>query len=366
MTENAQLIKRLSRSISWILIMSSAMHIPTHAEQPLPNEAEYTRKANEYFLENQKRQAERQANKSEQQLKQERAAATAIAEAIGAANTRDISLYGRVIDQDGNPIENAWVRFAGGSDFYARSNGTFEVYTDADGRFSTAGAGGSGVLIDNIRKSGFQWPERLNGGIYFENYQRHSDSKVWDQYTEDNPYIFKLVKTAAEGQVVYHKVSLGLGGVGRAGRIYPDMRLIDFKCKDGMRCKFDAQSEEQADIRFTGGREGDAWWLRIEAVNGGIKVADPQQLYVAPADGYRQKIELSGDSGPDGYPRIFNGNVHFYSHAKRSFGLLQLEVDPYSRSRSSDGGYMFSIDTEIRINLEGNRNLATKANGWYY
>ncbi len=96
-----------------------------------------------------------------------------------------ITFYGKVIDENGNPVTGAKATFSA-SDISETGNTRYEVSSKSDGWFSLDGIKGGGILV-RVEKEGCY---SSMGGQYFD-YNRESASHVPDP---NNPVIFHLHK----------------------------------------------------------------------------------------------------------------------------------------------------------------------------
>lgn len=131
---------------------------------PLPNEAEWTKEMNrqmqESFDQSDKFVKENAAEISAKQLAF--AAALKLTQEIGDRSF--ITFYGKVVDQNNQPVSNAKIFYDAYSPHY-QASGRAETKTDAKGFFAITDATGSTLFINEISKPDIQFKSPTSTGF---------------------------------------------------------------------------------------------------------------------------------------------------------------------------------------------------------
>ncbi len=197
-----------------------------------------------------------------------------------------IEFYGKVIDQDGNPIPGVKVKLSvrwthellpgTAKDEFSR----FELTTDARGLFILTDTKGSLLSVTALEKGGYDPSPRATQQSYWY-WAATPDRK----YTPDShqPEIFRMWKNAGAETLV------------RKGIASP-LRY------DGTPTTFDlvnGSAGDTGDLRVTlvrnpqqidSGQRNYEWTLTVESLNGGLIESSDEQMYRAPVEGYQPKL----------------------------------------------------------------------------
>jgi len=207
----------------------------------------------------------------------------AVIETKMAENKKSLDVYGKVVDQNGQPVTGASVRgdVTLNTGYMSNKDEVHVTETDADGRFSFLGLNGTGLGI---------WPQK-DGYIY----DLKLPSKRPDSYQPDpnNPIILTMWKSSGTSNLV--SFSFGY--------------TIPF---DGTPTSIDIATEKKAtngDLQITllrsplevprGGQKFD-WTAKIEMIHGGLVAENDSYPYWAPENGYQpsSEFDMSSNSVP--------------------------------------------------------------------
>lgn len=270
-----------------------------------------------------------------------------------------IELWGRILDQDGKPIADAWVTFSVRSWPFIRRHllleGRFErgdTVSGFDGVFSIRNYKGDCLTIESITKPGFELATKRH--LSFEFQQSGFRSK------RENPLIYTMLADS----------------VGVAERLKEFQFNTRISC-DGIPTVFDVNGTKQegeltrgGDIRITlersprlvstGSRDFD-WKARIEIVDGGLvlhnsslrmlEAEEFSMMYLAPEGGYVPSYEIAlNRNDPDWAPRKAV-SFFFRNRNGQHYGRAVLEIDAaYTEDRT---GFFLSG----AVNPTGSRKL---------
>jgi hypothetical protein len=244
-----------------------------------------------------------------------------------------------VIDQYGNPVPNMQVEYSGHSGYLSEGTGVARTRTNAQGVFTLTDAKGVSFSIKKMNRPGYDVNSKYVR-VIFDNYKRFEDSVLWQDYTEDNPYIFKVWKIERYPKV---KKYSKLVGFKPNGKIY----TLDFLSAGSIVKKEETQD---GDLHVIFNRTEDEWDVEITAINGGLLVTDDVYRNLAPETGYVNNFKYSGTK--EGLREV-SKNMYFTSRNGEVYGTLSMDIIPYYRKNSV-------IDLSYVINLEKGRNLTVK------
>ncbi|RRJ96216.1 carboxypeptidase regulatory-like domain-containing protein [Opitutaceae bacterium TAV4] len=265
-------------------------------------------------------------------------------EIMTSAN-QPISFFGKVIDQDGNPIPDVKVTF---QIRYMKEVGsigigdTFDypsVTTGSDGCFAITGAKGSVLAVKSLEKSGYEPSEHATRGTYW--YWRDQDPYRPDA---DAPQIFRMWK--------------------QAGAEYLIRKSFVFHLKyDGTPTSFDLMTGKQkpdGDIRISVkrnprelqyGHKNYEWNLKIEILTGGMIETDADQMYLAPTSGYQREIIFHMPANSTEWSNVKESKVYLNFDNYKYYGRGHFRF----RSMYDDSYPNFVMN--FFINPSGSRNL---------
>lgn len=213
--------------------------------------------------------------------------ASALVESIFSA---PIAFYGRVIDQNGDPVPYANIGYTAADKFNA-SGTNYTGQADADGNFQITGIQGAGLAVA-VRKDGYYFVDEttdqsvLSSAATFA-YGMGPDSYRRPAPTKDNPAVFVLHKMGKSEPLIH----IGT----RSYKVSKDGQPLEVKLETGLQVP-----KEQGDIRFerwANDREKNQrghfdWRVRISSAGGGLVERKGEFDFEAPIDGYQEKFEI--------------------------------------------------------------------------
>lgn len=266
----------------------------------------------------------------------------------------DVTFNGKVVDQNGLPVESARVSYFISGQFMASGSGSGKAVTDKGGHFSLRGQGAA-VVIQSIVADDIDYntpapeqPTQLSRGrnpaLTIEN---------WDQYTPDNPYLFRAWRVDS-----FENVRNGSDGYGMTpdGGIYA---YDPFVSNRGGRWK---ASKNNGMIRvscergkMSHERDYQDWRITLSPVDGGIQPTDDIYMNQAPESGYQASIAVQQSvSSPDFSRASGNHRYFFTAHNGKYYGSLIAHFRPHFRDNEC------SVRFSYKINMDGGRNLAIR------
>ena len=305
---------------------------------PLPDEKAYTVKVNQWLMEKKQAHERAQADKTPEKQAREAGLMSRIISSAEAA-VKDIYFYGKIIDQYGEPVPGVLVKYKARSEYLAAGTGFGETTTDAEGRFNTKGAEGTGLSIREFIKPGYQFP----GIQAFDNYQRFEDSVLWKNFSEDKPYVFKVWKIERYPEVIRSEKNLYL--------LTPDGRqsTFDLLAKGKQRFKKGVQA---GDFTVSFSRADDKWSVRVEALNGGILETNDIYQNLAPESGYQKFVEYKF---PINHSDTAEKKYNIQMRDGKYYGQMTIEFRAYDYRQGKAAIFLSYV-----VNLENGRDLAVK------
>ena len=251
---------------------------------------------------------------------------------LAVAKNHNLDIYGRVIDQYGQPVVGAKIQgdVVVRLGFMQQNDTVHLTQTDEGGNFSFLGFNGTGLGI---------WPQKVG---YF--YNLKLPSKRPDNYTPnpDNPVVFTMWKLHGPEQLVSSSLDA----------------KIPF---DGTPARFDIASGQQSangDLQITlirsplavqRGRDIFNWTVGIEILGGGVLPQNDPYPYWAPENGYQPSYEF--DMSSNNLPWSSSLDCDFYiKNAHGQYGVMEAKV--YTALTPARIQFNFTLNPSGSQNLE--------------
>ena len=246
-----------------------------------------------------------------------------------------LELYGRVIDQFGEPVTDATVVFGwtvvGGGKEVRRTTGN-------DGRFELIGEKGKRLTVD-ILKRGYlptkQSFQSFEYAAFFED--------IFYVPDRNHPVVFRLQKlTGAEPMLKYlTNIEFTIGGA-------PVVLNVET-----------GKIDETGDIAVTaavvgdGSRNGPDYTITLRALNGaGFAFSDEEFMFLAPESGYRSEETFTQLTSRVGYNLVRTARFYVRTRSGK-FAAVGLETTLYDWKNGGKAGF----HTLVYYNPSGSRNL---------
>jgi hypothetical protein len=207
----------------------------------------------------------------------------AVAMIEGVFNT-PIEFYGRVVDQNGDPVPNAHVGI-GVNDKFNASGSNYSTTSDTDGYFSFKGARGASMGV-SVGKEGYYKIHKVSNQSFA--YGMGPDGAHQAPPTKDNPAIFALHKMGRTESLVYDGK--------RRYKPSKDGQPLDVNLETGREVpsgQGDIRFERWANDQEKNQRGHFDWRLRITAPGGGLAERNGQFDFEAPEGGYKESVEIN-------------------------------------------------------------------------
>ena len=255
----------------------------------------------------------------------------ALEQVTDAFNT-PIAFYGRVIDQNGNPVTDADVGYTAADKFNA-SGSHYTGKSDTEGLFQISGIKGGGLLV-GVGKHGYYPVNGKSSGSFA--YGMGADSYRQAAPTKDNPAIFLLHKGGATEPLI--QVSSRQIDVPRTGQTMS----IDLATGQTGQGSLQVASwiGDSKQRRFD-------WRYLLSVAGGGLVERKEQFDFQAPVDGYQPAIEVNMAATAEQwtsrltrqyFARLADGrharfSIRFYA-GSRNFVVLESYLNPNPGSRN--------------------------------
>jgi len=238
-----------------------------------------------------------------------------------------IEFYGKVVDQDGQPVEEATADVIW-TDISASGSSHMKVKSDTAGLFAITGIRGKHMTVQ-VNKAGY-YRQLTDARTSFE------FAGFWEPTyhvpDEAKPVVFRLRKKGEAAPLARSsgKVVLTFG---------VPVRLPLPKTNDG-----NAAIEVTIVANDAKPRN---WQAKISLAGGGIQATTEEFPFLAPEGGYRESIEVNQNSPrPTGWQDLHQGGV-FYFRTSKKYGLLKIQQMVGRRT----------LHYEILLNERGERGL---------
>jgi hypothetical protein len=266
-----------------------------------------------------------------------------IAEGIARGSTVPIEFWGRILDQNNQPVMGVQVKISISypdpkimSTRYHR----LEMNSDKKGEFRISGMKGSILGIDELKKDGYVLSGNSEMSYTYYNgvpqYRYHPDP--------NNPVIFKMWKKQGGERLIKGD---GFYYMGQDGRIY----TFDLLKKERIK------GEGNGDIKISFKRPSGVndydkydWSFEIEGIDGGLAETDDEFLYLAPESGYQKKYEYKQQASASDWKSQLNKSYYVKSRNGQVYACVKVRV--YAKYNDTA-----AIGIEYYANPSGSRNL---------
>jgi hypothetical protein len=263
-----------------------------------------------------------------------------------ATGNAPINFYGRVLDQDGEPLAGVKVTFDVRIAYPNAATGMrmgeekSTPQSDANGNFTLTGMSGYSIKIESVEKIGYKLSDKFN----------HEYVYSWsgDIFHPDpnNPVIFKMWKQIGSEHLI-------TGGkfyaVNPDGRPYT-LNLLEDTKSEGTNAPGDIIVRVHRPQQIKPRTKFD-WSYSIDVVDGGIIHTNDDFMYRAPEAGYKDKYEFTVSAASTNWlPEVEHQQFYVKTRNGRVFGCLEVRVIPDYNDHSV-------FDVHYAANPSGSRNL---------
>lgn len=268
---------------------------------------------------------------------------------LNMAQSRNLSIemYGKVIDQHGQPVVGAEVNMmvAGGGSF-APGSGPVRVTTDEAGMFRVQ-AKGQQMEILSVKHPNLTRPVFNVAGVkrvygFLDTVGRFGEQYSWRSYTSpDKPFVIDVWRVEK-----FEKLEHGSGGF---------LPVPNGKNDEQAGIIVSCTREEKAPNTHWSDQKG-SWSITFSPIDGGIQETNDLYLNEAPESGYQPELTVTMERGdPDYKVNIQPARRYYYTaHNGKWYGSFSATFEPY----------MFDDKCLVKIafkyNPNSSRSLAVK------
>jgi hypothetical protein len=251
-----------------------------------------------------------------------------------------ITFYGKVVDQDMQPVPKATVSFEAVSTHYAVNSSEQEqvtIETDRDGKFIITGINGHAIDKIDVTKDGYELSSKIKRGYLYSFGNVHNPDAT-------NPVIFKMWKKQGKELLV---------GSAWRGKVACDGTTNRFDLSHGVRG--DSGNLETICTRTPLNYErtnGPSFSYKFEIllIDGGIQMTDDEFTYLAPDTGYLPSVTIERKPG-DPQWRAGVDQEFYIKTSDGRYGRISVMWDAGHRPSPT------ILKWDCSINPSGSRNL---------
>jgi hypothetical protein len=266
-----------------------------------------------------------------------------------------VKMYGRVIDQHGQPVVGAKVQMViSGGGTFAPGTGRTYFLTDENGLFVVSGKGQRIGILDvehpQLSAVYFKYPglNRKDTSAGLDAVGTHGEESSWETYnSSDNPFVIPVWRVDK-----FEKVKVGSGGF----HPLPDGTLSERATRLGIvtTCVRDPKISDLHWREQTG-----SWAVTFKPINGGIQETEDFYLNEAPTEGYQPELTVAMERDSPGYKvytiRPKSYYYYYMEKGKRIYGSIEVTFNPYLHQDEC------SVTVKkYKLNPSGSRDLATR------
>ncbi len=280
---------------------------------------------------------------------------------IAMSDLPDITLHGRVIDQNGQPVNDADVYYEVVNNYLGGGGGRGRVKTDKDGYFEIDTEAAEldlwGIRHPEVQEGGYSKSTNTNLNIKSSN--MYPDWSVHN--TKDNPYIILAWRSGK-----YEGAFSGRSG----GHLNASGTISTLRFTDKRNAVQRFEGEQAGHLRVSctrtpmeSNRDYGDWSVHITPINGGIQETDDLYRNVAPEAGYLPSLDIVMQKGSQGYEHaLINKHYYFMSNNGKEYGSLRINFEPFAKIEHDEDERVCIIRINYKLNPTGSRNLELKRN----
>lgn len=319
----------------------------------------YCHNSKDAAVQNPRDRSKNQADDSKSSLPSHAVAKFDAKQAFLQAFESPIELYGKVVDQHGDPVPSATVKLLPVDTPWEDSKSKMTLISDASGNFSIKGLKGTAMGVQ-ATKEGYLYIPSLGGPASSVSVDYGHGGESGKRYSNPaTPVILTLHKVGPVESIFYMpdtRWKLPLDGTVRK-------ISLDSKLGEGSH-QIEFSFNSNTHIRNEEGRsvyDAFDWKFEARIPGGGFIWNDNDYNFEAPATGYKESIryQYSADMPRDQWKRFQQGR-YFVKFADGSYGRIRVDIDGGSDRRA------LKMTSWLYLK-PGSRNLASidKDNSWF-
>jgi hypothetical protein len=263
-----------------------------------------------------------------------------------------IKFYGKIIDQNNQPVTDATVEFTTGASYGFGNPKRYRTHSNALGVFVVKNVTGSSLSIESIKKEGYEIKVLEIGGRTFWPFVSASRTQIWTDYTQDNPFIYRAWKGEAIDLKTV-KMMLAKFTVDEQPYTVNLLKYVDYVVK-GKNDEGDLWVEFYRSDGASNKTKFD-WHVIITVPDGGLIETDDVYMNHAPENGYRQSVTIDYPRDRDDWVRkIDNKKFYIKSRGGEIYGRVSIDIRPIWAKNYA------AFNINFALNTNGSRNLMAK------
>jgi hypothetical protein len=255
-----------------------------------------------------------------------------------------IEFYGKVIDQDGNPLASAKVAFelqvghmtSETKGYVSRNRITLQ--TDQSGQFSINGTKGIHLILQSVEEPGCELSKKT------ERWFSYNESGAIFHPDPSKPVIFKMWKKAGKEPLV---------GSHWRGKVVCDSTLVSFGLLNGKPSQ-DGDLQIVCTLTPTDKKVGNHtlsdYGFQITIVGGGVQQTGDEFTYLAPENGYLPTVTIHEEAADANHRNPELEQEFYIKTADGHYGRLSIDWSAWQKPPTY-------FEWDCSINPSGSRNL---------
>ena len=254
----------------------------------------------------------------------------AVAQSVSHEWRTPIQFYGKVVDENTNPITGAQIDFSC-NDLSEAGTSNYKSTSDERGMFSVQGIAGK-LLTVNVTKEGYYTSKQDNDSFYYAGQNVNFTPDIY------NPVLFHLRKKG-KGESL---ITVSYPGFAHIAQLHRDGTPIELDLLNGTQAP---AGTGQLKLEFwksttsLNNRNFD-WKLQLSSPGGGLIPSDEEFQFQAPANGYQSPIVIDmaatnqdwqAELNAEFYIQLANGDygrIQFYLLPRNGAFTVQSAINP--------------------------------------
>lgn len=240
---------------------------------------------------------------------------------VTQSSISEIELWGKIVDQNGEPVEGVLIEYSADSGYLAEGSGVGRAFSGPDGLFLISNVKGVRLVIRELDKSGYVYNSPNEGGIRFESRNSSSTTAYWGDYSAKEPFMITLTKLSKFSKLVKGNKMLGF---------IPDGRNynVEFSTSGDLKLK---TADSKGDLKVSFSRDSDSWSVEFQTPDGGLQETNDIYMISPPESGYDVSIKYHFSKKEKD---TLKKNFYILLQNRKFSGHLALEIIPYYREKS--------------------------------
>jgi hypothetical protein len=285
--------------------------------------------------------------------------------AIKKSANRDLSFYGKVVDQYGNPVEGVQLEieilsYQDSFIDYVKTGREqikeeLNLKTDAKGMFSVERKIGTSFSIERMTKEGYIASDRgVQYTFVYNNLSSGPDSTMYHSADKLQPVVYELWKKGETEPLIVTFAKLTLE---------PEKGINEVYYRMTPKGKPSPHPMPGWDIKVTGKsihspnpkrQQDDYWEVTLTAgEGGGLVLTDSPHANLAPESGYQKNLVIKSTEQENPWDRPVR-RAYYRRKDGEEFAAFRLDIDIGSQKT---GSRIYVTLADLRINPNGSRNL---------